>query len=132
MFNKWVILLVVAMIVNLIGVMIDGAYLDSQGLLNHQDDTSINTIFGSADVYSADSGAGPALNFASIGAITSSLWKVVWADYSFFKPVPPETEKNFIVFWFQMLWRIINLGALLEIMIIVISLGASIVSKMLP
>jgi len=132
MFNKWIILLVVAMIVNLIGVLIDGAYLDSQGLLNNQDDTSINQAFGGVDVYSADSGVGPALNFATAGAMVGAVWKVVWADYSFFKPVPPETEKNFLVFWFQMLWRIINLGAFLEIMIIIISIGASLLSKIIP
>lgn len=115
--NWFMIILLTAMIVTPISVIMDGAYLDTQGPMSTSNDSIINLLMNGHKLGEADFSIGTVGEILISGDFWNGIWKVVSADYSFFKPIPPATEVNWIAGWFRAVFALINFVVFLGIVV---------------
>jgi hypothetical protein len=113
--NWFIIILLTAMIVTPISVIMDGAYMDVQGPMSTASDSIINLLLNGHKLGEANFSVVTATEIVFSGKFWTGVWKVMSADYSFFKPIPPATEVNWIAGWFRAVFALINFAVFMGI-----------------
>jgi len=129
---KWfLIILMTAMIVTPISLIIDQGYLDSAGGVSGSgEDSIINMLMGGMQNSKADFNIGTVWTVLTGPNFAKGLWKVVSADYSFFKTQGTEesAQSDSIIWWFRATFMLMNFVIFLAIAISIASalIGAAV------
>jgi hypothetical protein len=122
---KWfLILLMTAMIVTPISLIIDQGYMDAAGgVAGTGEDSIMNMLMGGIQNSKADFNVGTIWTVLTGPNFGRGLWKVISADYSFFKTqgTVDSAQSDSIIWWFRATFWLMNFVIFLAIALAIVS-----------